>query len=165
MTLRDCSPAEATLLVAGAVAAEALGVHLCNAYTLTLAAKDERLRDVLTGRSLNLVDGTPVTWYYRALTGGTLSGPVRGPSFMRRCSISLASATFYTAERPGLAQMTQRIAEEHPSATVVGKIAPPFRELGDKDIAELVTGCASRRRTSSGSAWVLRSRMSYSSGW
>ncbi len=65
VTLRDCSPPDAARLVAEAVAArKPLAVHLCNAYTLTLAARNVTYAGSLSGSGLNLVDGTPVTWYF-----------------------------------------------------------------------------------------------------
>ena len=52
-------------------------VHLCNAYTLTLAQRDEDLAQALGTADLNLPDGAPVAWLGRR--AGT-AGPVRGPA-------------------------------------------------------------------------------------
>ena len=141
VTLHDCTPAQAGRLVEAAVeSGRPLAVHLCNAYTLTLAAKDPRLAAALDVCSLNLVDGTPVTWYFRLLTGKRADGPVRGPSFMRQMLDRPGLNHFlYGGSEAVLAKLRQRVVEQFPEATIVGGISPPFRPaIDDADLAMLV---------------------------
>jgi N-acetylglucosaminyldiphosphoundecaprenol N-acetyl-beta-D-mannosaminyltransferase len=126
-------------------------VHLCNAYTLTLSSRDASYARSLDG-ALNLVDGTPVTWYYRLLTGNPARGPVRGPSFMRRVldEPGLRHYLYGGTERV-LANLEAAIALHHPAAAVVGRHAPPFSSLDDHDVASLV---ADLEATHASVVWV-----------
>jgi N-acetylglucosaminyldiphosphoundecaprenol N-acetyl-beta-D-mannosaminyltransferase len=145
--LHDCSEEDAARAVrTAAIAREALAVHLCNAYTLTLAARDEEYANRLRRRSLNLTDGTPVTWYYRALTGRASRGPVRGPAFMRRMLAEPDLTHFlYGGTSAVLAALEGTIARAYPRARVVGSYAPPFGPLRDEDFA-LLSGALSECR-------------------
>ena len=51
-------------------------VHLCNAYTLTLAQRDDELARALAAADLNLPDGAPVAWLGRK-QGRTAPSAVR----------------------------------------------------------------------------------------
>jgi N-acetylglucosaminyldiphosphoundecaprenol N-acetyl-beta-D-mannosaminyltransferase len=59
-------------------------VHLCNAYTLSLAARSADLRDVLRRAARNHPDGMPLVWMARRLGLRHLGGRVYGPELMRR---------------------------------------------------------------------------------
>ena len=59
-------------------------VHLCNAYTLSLAANDHSLRDALHRSSRNHPDGMPLVWIARRLGLRHLDTRVYGPELMRR---------------------------------------------------------------------------------
>ena len=137
--LHDCAQEDAARVVrASATTRQPLAVHLCNAYTLTLASKDDGYAECLRRRSLNLADGTPVTWYYRALTGRRPHGPVRGPSFMRRMLAEPDMTHFlYGGTDAVLAALEEAISAAHPQARVVGRISPPFGRLRDRDFALL----------------------------
>jgi N-acetylglucosaminyldiphosphoundecaprenol N-acetyl-beta-D-mannosaminyltransferase len=139
VTLTDCAPDEAVeLLVAAVRSGDTLAVHLCNAYTITLAARDARYRAALNGRSVNLIDGTPVAWHVRLLTGRPAKGPVRGPSFMRRMLDEPGLRHFlYGGTDEVLASLRREIAVSHPVATVCGAVAPPFRPVREGDVAAL----------------------------
>jgi len=152
ITLRDCTESQAVAAVLDAVAQRRpTAVHLCNAYTLTLAAKDADYARSLDG-GLNLVDGTPVAWYYRLLTGTPARGPVRGPSFMRRMLDEPGLKHYlYGGTDEVLDSLEKAIATEHPAASVAGRHAPPFRALEDQDIAALM---ADLQATKAHIVWV-----------
>ena len=139
VTLRDCSEDQAVAALREAVSQRRpTAVHLCNAYTLTLSATDPDYARSLDG-AVNLVDGVPVAWYYRLLTGTAARGPVRGPSFMRRMLDEPGLRHYlYGGTEQVLDSLEQAIATDHPDAVVVGRQAPPFRPLEDADVAELV---------------------------
>jgi len=152
VTLHDCSEDQAVAALREAVAhRKATAVHLCNAYTLTLAAKDADYAQALRG-GLNLIDGTPVTWYYRLLAGKPARGPVRGPSFMRRMLDEPSLRHYlYGGTEAVLENLETAIATEHPHAVVVGSHAPPFRALESTDVAALV---ADIEATKASIVWV-----------
>lgn len=153
VTLNDCSDDRAARLVRKtALSGSALAVHLCNAYTLTLSDRDPAYAASLGGASLNLVDGTPVTWYYRALTGRRAQGPVRGPSFMRRMLDEPGIKHFlYGGTADVLAGLRATIQEEHPCADLVGAIAPPFAPLQEHEFTRLA---AALKETKAQIVWV-----------
>jgi len=152
LTLRDCSEIQAVAAVLQAAAHHrSTAVHLCNAYTLTLSAKDADYARSLDG-GLNLIDGTPVAWYYRLLTRAPARGPVRGPSFMRRMLDEPGLQHYlYGGTDEILGSLEKAIATEHPNAVVVGSHAPPFRPLQDADVAALL---ADLRATNATIVWV-----------
>ena len=53
---------------------EGWAVHLCNAYTLSLARRDPELRHRLNQGNLNLPDGMPLIWVGRRLGLDHLEG-------------------------------------------------------------------------------------------
>ena len=57
-------------------------MHLCNAYTLSLALRDPELRHRLNQDNLNLPDGMPLIWVGRWLGLDHLEGRVYGPDLM-----------------------------------------------------------------------------------
>lgn len=147
VVLSDCAPATATRLVRTAVAdRRSLAVHLCNAYTLTLAGRDPDYAEVLGRTSLNLIDGTPVAWYASLAHRRPRRGPVRGPTLMRDLLDSQGLRHFLLGGTPGVLDHLQRaIARQHPEAVVVGGIAPPFAPLTDDDLQHYVAEITAAR--------------------
>lgn len=151
-TLRDCSERQAIAAVLEALAeGRPTAVHLCNAYTLTLSAGNADYARSLNG-GLNLIDGTPVAWYYRLLTGAPSRGPVRGPSFMRRMLDEPGLRHYlYGGTDEVLEGLQKAIVSKHPNAVIVGSHAPPFRPLEDSDVVALL---ADLRATAANIVWV-----------
>jgi N-acetylglucosaminyldiphosphoundecaprenol N-acetyl-beta-D-mannosaminyltransferase len=115
------------------------GVHLCNAYTLSLARRDSAYRSSLAAPALNLVDGTPVTWFGSRLTGDRVPPAVRGPSLMRTLMARSGLKHYLLGGSPeSLARLERAIGEEHPDAVVAGSWSPPFRPLTDQDRSFIV---------------------------
>jgi N-acetylglucosaminyldiphosphoundecaprenol N-acetyl-beta-D-mannosaminyltransferase len=146
-------PGAVESLAAAAIAGEAQGLHLCNAYTLSLAMRDPAYCAVLKHPgAVNLPDGTPVSWFHRLAGGGTTRGPVRGPGLLKA-----------TLARPGLRHYllggTQQllddleavIARDYPDAVVAGRLAPPF---GDPTERELEEWAAAVRASEANILWV-----------
>lgn len=110
-------------------------VHLCNAYTLSLADKNKAYRSMLEQASLNLPDGTPVMWANRLLHRGTPipRDRVRGPD--------LFESTFNEGQAAGLrhyllgstpqtlTRLRSELSRRFPNAEIVGAESPPFRTL------------------------------------
>ena len=130
-------------------------VHLCNAYTLSLAARDGRFQGVLNRGALNLPDGTPLVWIARRLGFREMTQRVYGPDLMAECldiGRSHSSTHFLYGATPETLQLLEaRIAERWPEAVVVGSESPPFREITDEEVV-----AAAGRMAESGASvvWV-----------
>ena len=139
----DIDPASALeLLVATATRRPAPGrrgaaIHLCNAYTLTLAAQEPEFARLLRGRALNLPDGVPVTWFSRLQTGRRPHGPVRGPSLLRSALLEPGLRHFFLG---GTSVVLQRIVDAasvaNPDISISGVLAPPFADVGPEQIEQ-----------------------------
>ena len=113
-----------------------LVLHLCNAYTLSLAQRDRRYRAMLDRADLNLADGVPVTWVGRAL--GRPAAVTPGPALMQAVFAAGQPEDlrhFLLGSTPeGLLALRAALSAAHPAARVAGSFAPPFTE----DVDELV---------------------------
>lgn len=141
-----CGVAIAAVSPEGAVATlvqraqqrEPFEVHLCNAYTLSLVAEDERLARSLARGDLNLPDGAPVAWFGRR--AGT-RGPVRGPALVARVadegtSVGLRHYLYGGAE--GVAQQVEEaLVALNPAVHVVGAETPPWTDLDESELVAL----------------------------
>jgi N-acetylglucosaminyldiphosphoundecaprenol N-acetyl-beta-D-mannosaminyltransferase len=107
-------------------------VHLCNAYTVALAQRDPSYRELLNSSTLNLPDGTPITWVGRAM-GHRLPGPTRGHDVLMatlRAGVPFGiKHYFYGATQQTVDAMVRELRLEVPDAMIVGAEAPPFRDL------------------------------------
>jgi N-acetylglucosaminyldiphosphoundecaprenol N-acetyl-beta-D-mannosaminyltransferase len=114
------------------------GIHLCNAYTLALAARDPSFRASLQhADAVNLPDGTPVSWYGRLSTRRRSRGPVRGPSLMRAALARPGLRHFLLGGTPQvLDDLRRAITRDFPEAEVVGFHSPAFRDVTEEDVDE-----------------------------
>lgn len=123
------------LLTDHALSRRAVAVHLCNAYTMTLAAKDETYAEALRHRAANLPDGVPIGWFSRLQTGDPHPGPVRGPGLMRA---ALARAGLRHYFLGGDAEVLPRLREAAhglcPDVVIAGEHSPAFREVTEDDL-------------------------------
>jgi len=141
----------AEIIVRSAVARTSLQVHLCNAYTLSLVDRDQRLHDALLASDLNLADGTPVAWFGR--TQGE-PGPVRGPGLVGAvASLGLGVTHHYLwGGKDGVADgMAEGLRAAIPGVSIVGTETPPFTPITD----ELLFDLAARVRASGANVlWI-----------
>jgi N-acetylglucosaminyldiphosphoundecaprenol N-acetyl-beta-D-mannosaminyltransferase len=116
------------LVVEHARARRAVAVHLCNAYTLTLAAQDSAYAAKLAYRSVNLPDGVPVGWFYRLQSGRPNPGPVRGPELMRSVLARGGVSHFFLGgdDQPALDALHAAARQIRPDVDIAGSILPPF---------------------------------------
>jgi N-acetylglucosaminyldiphosphoundecaprenol N-acetyl-beta-D-mannosaminyltransferase len=116
-------------------------VHLCNAYTLSLAAHDEVYTHTLNKGDLNLPDGTPVAWVGRKLGYAQLDRATRGPDLMvetiRRGQALGVKHYVYGSSEDVVAKLAMEIQVFAPAARIVGVEAPPFRDLTADEADEL----------------------------
>ncbi len=116
-------------------------VHLCNAYTLSLARSDAEFRQQLNGGDLNLPDGMPLIWVGRRLGLDELDGRVYGPDLMlatmdRGRELGLRHY-LHGSTADGLAVFEAELERRLPGVDIVGRDAPPFRALTAEEEAAL----------------------------
>lgn len=116
-------------------------VHLCNAYTLSLADGDAGYRKLLQQASLNLADGKSVAWMNK-LSGIVVEGAdrVRGNDlFLDVVDQGQARGVrhFLLGSTPEVvAQLRAELVRRFPDAQIAGVESPPFRPLTDDERAE-----------------------------
>ena len=117
-------------------------VHLCNAYTLSLATRDPGLATAINRGDLNLPDGTPLTWVGRRLGFTQMRRRVYGPDLMRETlragRRSGVRHYLYGSTPRVLGTLTGRLEELAPGVEIVGAESPPFRPLTADEEARLV---------------------------
>jgi N-acetylglucosaminyldiphosphoundecaprenol N-acetyl-beta-D-mannosaminyltransferase len=130
-------------------------VHLCNAYTLSLARRDNAFAAAVNRGDLNLPDGTPLTWVGRQAGFAYMRRRVYGPDLML--------ATFEAGQAWGLrhylygstphviSTLATRLNGLYPGAHIVGIEPPPFRPLTSREEVELVNRIG---RTRADVVWV-----------
>lgn len=116
-------------------------LHLCNAYTLSLAAADASYAALLNEGDLNLPDGQPVAWVGRKLGFARLEQSTRGPDLMVEAikrGQSLRLRHYVYGSTPEVVEaLVRELREIAPDALVVGAEAPPFRALTGDEADEL----------------------------
>lgn len=116
-------------------------VHLCNAYTLSLTARDRALAACITRGDLNLPDGMPLVWIARRL-GIHTEGRVYGPDLMaatldRGRQVGLRHY-LYGSTPEVIGRLTTQIKVRWPGTAIVGAESPPFRPLTSEEESDLV---------------------------
>ncbi len=110
-----------------------LAVHLCNAYTLSLAIDDHAFGARLNAGDLNLPDGMPLVWVARRLGLRWLTDRVYGPDLMvavldrgRRLGLR---HYMYGSTPEVLDALRRELESRYPGLEIAGAEAPPFRTL------------------------------------
>lgn len=129
-------------------------VHLCNAYTLSLADEDPALTETLARGDLNLPDGMPLVWIARRL-GIPISGRVYGPDLMLavldRGREHGLRHYLYGSSPEVIDRLAASLAARLPGLRIAGAESPPFRALSADEKGDMV-----ERLSSSGAdiVWV-----------
>jgi N-acetylglucosaminyldiphosphoundecaprenol N-acetyl-beta-D-mannosaminyltransferase len=114
-------------------------VHLCNAYTLSLAFRQSTFASTLNTGTMNLPDGMPLIWIARMLGLTHMNSRVYGPDLMEATlKGGVASKTrhyLYGSTPEVLAQLRQKISLRWPNAEIVGGESPPFGPISDQELA------------------------------
>jgi len=116
-------------------------VHLCNAYTLSLARRDRGFRHRLNDGDLNLPDGMPLIWVGRWLGLNRLDGRVYGPNLMlatmdRGQELGVRHYLHGSTEEV-VTMLESELRRRLPGVDIVGRDAPPFRKLTLEEESEL----------------------------
>jgi N-acetylglucosaminyldiphosphoundecaprenol N-acetyl-beta-D-mannosaminyltransferase len=117
-------------------------VHLCNAWTLTLAQSDPAFAAAIERGDLNLIDGAPLAWVARSAGFGHMSGPVRGTDLFlatARAGRAWGLRHYLYGSTPEVVNaLAGRLSVHAPGIEIVGVESPPFRPLSDREEDELV---------------------------
>lgn len=112
-------------------------VHFCAAHPTVEARCDPAYREILNTGALNVPDGMPVAWAARLfgseterLSGTDATNLTAGWGVDRSLRHYLYGGTPETLER-----LKRRLEDAYPGILIVGTESPPFRPLGDEEIA------------------------------
>lgn len=125
------------------VAGEARGaVHLCNAYTLSLAARDDRYAARLCDGRLNLPDGMPLAWITRWLGLAKQARRVSGTGLMEAvCAAGVEYGVrhyLFGSTPEVVAGLRAELGRRFPGVSIVGAESPPYGEF-DGDSLDAAT--------------------------
>lgn len=117
-------------------------IHLCNAYTLSLAVRDRTYRELLNGSDLNFADGHYVAMVGRWRGHSTMDERVYGPALML-ATLDLGRARglrhyLYGASPETVSRLALALRDRFPGVDIVGVDAPPFRPLTPAEEADLL---------------------------
>lgn len=116
-------------------------VHLCNAYTLSIATKSSEFAELLNRGDLNLPDGMPLVWIARRL-GIPLADRAYGPDVMAKVMDRGRKAGIthylYGSSPEVISSLEANIPATWPGSKVVGAESPPFRELTTEEAEAMV---------------------------
>jgi N-acetylglucosaminyldiphosphoundecaprenol N-acetyl-beta-D-mannosaminyltransferase len=120
-------------------------VHLCNAYTLSLAERDDGYRTMLNRGDMNVIDGSPIVVIARrlGLRHLTRDNRPRGndlvlETFDRGRTVGLRHF-LYGSTPETVEAMAGRLRRELPGVDIVGVQSPPFGDLSAAQEAEMLT--------------------------
>jgi N-acetylglucosaminyldiphosphoundecaprenol N-acetyl-beta-D-mannosaminyltransferase len=152
----DAAPFDGAVdaIIASAIAGDGGAVHLCNAYTLSIACQDPAFSEMLGRAQFNFPDGMPLVWLARR-RGIQLESRVYGPDLMatvcdRGREVGLRHY-LYGSTPEVLAALETRLRERYEGIEIVGSESPPFRDLLPEELDE-----AAARFKASGAhvAWI-----------
>lgn len=129
-------------------------VHLCNAYTLSLAEERPDIADAVKHGTACFPDGMPLVWWAKR-HGVPNAERVYGPDLMEAV-LDTGQGTgighyLYGSTPEVLANLEAQIADRWPDARVAGSESPPFRPLTDDDLAASIERI---RSTGASVVWV-----------
>ena len=113
-------------------------VHLVNAYTLALADKDEAYAAILSGDSINLPDGKPLSIVSRFVKHAPPLNQIRGPKFFLDAfsvgrSYNVRHYLLGSSDNV-LEKLQERLTLEFPGCNIVGVESPPYRTLTEQEL-------------------------------
>lgn len=133
-------PSATAVIVQWSRARQGRAIHLVNAGTLSLAAKDRSLRGLLDQADLNLPDGMPLVWIARRLGLSHMRDRVYGPDLM--LAVLAAGSEhrlrhyLYGSTPEVVARLADNLRSRFPGLDIVGVESPPFRPLTEDEERE-----------------------------
>ncbi|WP_328858761.1 WecB/TagA/CpsF family glycosyltransferase [Williamsia herbipolensis] len=132
-----------TDVVTAAKAGSAVAVRFANAYTVVMASRIPRYRELLNSSGVTYPDGRPIWWCMRAHGAAAAGDQIRGPSLFfdvldagRKEGLShfLLGTTPKT-----MAALREAIDRHLPGVEISGTFSPPFGDVTD----QFVRSCTS----------------------
>lgn len=118
-----------------------LAVHLCNAYTLSLAMRDPAYLALLNADGLNLADGHPVAALGRRRGHAVMTARVYGPDLMLAVLDGGRSRGLrhylYGGSPEVLTALRSELEQRFAGVEIVGAESPPFRPLTPAETDEM----------------------------
>lgn len=115
-------------------------IHLVNAFTISLAAKDHKYMTLLNS-GITFPDGKPIQWFSRILKQPNRLVQVRGPQLfldvLEQTQRSNITHFFLGGTNETLEKLVAVVEQFYPSTVIAGTYSPPFRELSDKDFKKV----------------------------
>ena len=135
-------PSAVAWILDGRGSGQGRAVHLCNAYTLSLARHDRELRAMLNRGDANFTDGMPLVWIGRRLGLDHMRDRVYGPDLMvatidKGREVGLRHY-FYGSTPDVVDALSANLRTKYPGVDIVGIEAPPFRPLTADEEDQLV---------------------------
>ena len=140
-----CTPTQAAAEVVRLATTDldhGVDVHLCNAYTFSLADKDPSFKAMLQRAAINFPDGKSVVWANKLLHRGKTipNDRVYGPDlfldvFEKGQDLGLRHYLLGSTP-PVLSGLEAELRRRFPKAAIVGAVSPPFRALTEEETAE-----------------------------
>lgn len=117
-------------------------VTITGAHGVIECQRDETLMGIHNRAGMVTADGMPLVWMSK-LQGRKAAERVYGPDLMRH---ALAESTdgsvrhyLYGATEETLADLREAIERDYPGANIVGSYAPPFRKVGAREDAAVIS--------------------------
>jgi N-acetylglucosaminyldiphosphoundecaprenol N-acetyl-beta-D-mannosaminyltransferase len=137
--VRISSPAAATrelISVAQSGSTQGRGVHLVNAYTLSLAHNDRSYAKLLQHAWANFPDGKPLAWVTRFSSNPLAQ--VRGPQLFQDVLSAGRDSDLkhylLGGSEETLEQLKSALSAKFPGLRIVGSYSPPFRPQSDEEL-------------------------------
>jgi N-acetylglucosaminyldiphosphoundecaprenol N-acetyl-beta-D-mannosaminyltransferase len=140
-----CTPTQAAVEVVRLATTDldhGVDVHLCNAYTFSLADKDPGFKAMLQRAAINFPDGKSVVWANKLLHRRKTipNDRVYGPDlfldvFEKGQELGLRHYLLGSTPQV-LSGLETELRWRFPKAAIVGAVSPPFRALTEQETAE-----------------------------
>jgi exopolysaccharide biosynthesis WecB/TagA/CpsF family protein len=140
-----CTPTQAAVEVVRLATTDldhGVDVHLCNAYTFSLADKDPSFKAMLQRAAINFPDGKSVVWANKLLHRRKTmpNDRVYGPDLFLDVfekGQDLGLRHYLLGSTPTvLSGLEAELRRRFPKAVIVGAVSPPFRALTEEETAE-----------------------------
>ena len=136
----DLEAAADLLIESSGYVTRGAAVHLCNAFTLSLAHSDADYRGLISAGDLNLADGAPVAALAPRGAQVSVRSRPRGPALMAEVCDKGRDADLGHYLLGGtdevLVQLENRLRSAFPGVRIVGSFAPPFAPVEELLAAE-----------------------------
>ena len=113
-------------------------IHLVNAYTLALADSDDSYATLLSGDSINLPDGKPLSLVSQLVGHTPRLNQIRGPKlFLDTFDVGRSYGVRHYllgSTDEVLGKLQERLSQQFPGCNIVGVESPPYRILTETEL-------------------------------